>query len=176
MTSGTITKTQIHPKLKILFLFSITLLVFLIIYFFLPVRTHWIEIYRPATLRILSGRNPYDGINFFNPPWALIPLIPIAILPEKLGNAILGTITLFSFGYTAFKLGAKPLTIFFFLTSPITLYNLIQVNVDWLIPWGLLLPPQIGLFFILIKPQLGAFLALYWFYDSWKKGGIRLVF
>lgn len=145
------------------------------IYYAFPVRNHWAEIYRPAALRIIRGENPYVGLNYFNPPWALIPLIPLAILPIRVGNAILGAITLFSFFYIALRLGAKVVTLLFLFTLPFTLYNVIQVNVDWLVVWGFILPPQIGLFFILLKPQLGIFLAFYWLIDSWKQGGVKLV-
>ena len=152
------------------------ILLFISIYKIFPIHSHWAEIYRPATLHLLAGKNPYIIEGFLNPPWALIPLIPMAILPERVGNALLGTITIIAFGYTAHKLGAKPLTIILFLTLPVTLYNIIQVNVDWLVGLGLLLPPQLGLFFVLLKPQIGIFIALYWLYQAWESGGIKEVF
>jgi len=161
--------------LTILIISAIFISSTIIIYLIIPVQSHWTEIYRPAALKLLNGKNPYIGINFFNPPWALIPLIPFAVLPEKLGNALLCSITFLSFAYIAIKFGAKPITLILFLTLPLTLYNIIQVNVDWLVAWGFLFPPQIGLFFILMKPQLGIFLAIYWFVDSWKLGGIKTV-
>ena len=118
----------------------------------------------------------YVDLNFFNPPWALIPIIPFAILPEQLGHALLGAFTLFSFAYVALQYDAKLLTLIFFLSMPLTLYNAVQLNVDWLMAWGLLLPPQLGLFFVLVKPQLGVFLAFYWFIEALKSGGAKHVF
>jgi hypothetical protein len=166
-------KQKILPK--IILVICVAIILTTIIYYIFPVGSHWAEIFRPASLRLLRGGNPYVGLNFFNPPWALLPLLPMAVLPERLGNAFLGSITIISFGYIAIKMGAKPITLALFLTLPLTLYNVIQVNIDWLVAWGFLLPPQIGLFFILLKPQMGVFLAFYWFIDCWKTGGIKLV-
>jgi hypothetical protein len=136
---------------------------------------HWSEIFRPATLLLLSGQSPYLNPRFFNPPWALIPLIPFALMPPTLGNAFICLLTLLSFGFVVYKMGGKASVIILFLLLPQTLYNLSQVNVDWLVALGFLMPPQIGLFFILIKPQLGVFLALFWLIEAWRKGQIREV-
>jgi len=146
-----------------------------IIYFLYPVRSHWSEIFRPAALEIIQFKNPYSIEKFFNPPWALIPIIPFAILPEKIGNALYASISLFGFAYAAYKMGARWYVLLIFMILPQTLYNGIQVNVDWLVAIGFTLPPQIGLFFILLKPQIGIFLALYWFIEAWKKDKIKMV-
>jgi len=37
------------------------------------------------------------------------------------------------------------------------------------------MPPQIGLFFVLMKPQIGFSIALLWLYQAWKQGGFRQV-
>jgi hypothetical protein len=36
---------------------------------------------------------------------------------------------------------------------------------------GFVLPPQIGLFFILVKPQMGSVVALFWLVEAFRKGG-----
>src|SRR5690606_38971700 len=48
-------------------------------------------------------------------------------------------------------------------------------NIDWLPLVGFVLPPQIGLFFILIKPQMGLAVALFWLVEAWREGGLREV-
>lgn len=140
-----------------------------------PMRHHWYEIFRPAALALAGLKDPYSVQNFFNPPWALIPVIPFALLPERIGFALLGSTTLFAFGYVARRMGASWLVTVAFLLLPHTLYNAIQVNVDWLVAIGFLMPPQIGLFFVLIKPQIGFFIALFWLVEAWRKGGFREV-
>jgi hypothetical protein len=142
-----------------------------IIYRNFPVGEHWF-IYRTAARKLVHFENPYEVEKFFNPTWALFPVLPFALLPIKIGNALWATSTLFAFGYVARKLGASWFVTIAFVLLPHTLYNLIQINLEWLVALGYLLPPQFGLFLILIKPQLGAFLALYWFITIWKEDGL----
>lgn len=40
---------------------------------------------------------------------------------------------------------------------------------------GFVLPPQIGLIFVLIKPQIGIGVTLFWFFEEWRKGGLKQV-
>lgn len=159
---------------KIGWLWILFTLITIVIYYSFPVGEHWYT-YRSAALKLLSFNNPYHIEKFFNPPWALIPVIPFALLPVRIGNAIWSASSLFAFGFVARKLGASWFVTLVFLVLPHTLYNLIQINLDWVVALGFLLPPQIGLFFILIKPQLGAFLALYWLIEAWRTGGIKKV-
>ena len=35
------------------------------------------------------------------------------------------------------------------------------------------MPPQIGLFFIVIKPQIGIGVGLFWLIEAWRSGGFR---
>jgi len=144
-------------------------------YTYMPMRSHWPEIFRPAIYKIFSFQTPYTNPLFYNPPWALIPLMPFALLPERLGWALLASTTFFAFAFTAHRMGARWYVILILLTLPQTLYNGLQVNVDWLVALGFLMPPKIGLFFIMMKPQLGAPLALLWLIESWREGGWRRV-
>lgn len=38
----------------------------------------------PATREVLAGRSPYSIEGFTNPPWAVLPLIPMVILPGEI--------------------------------------------------------------------------------------------
>jgi len=142
-----------------------------LIYAYFPVGGHW-ETYRTATRSLLAFKDPYQAEKFFNPPWALFPVIPFALLPLRIGNAIWAALSIYMFGFVARKLGASWLTTIAFITLPHTLYNLFQVNIDWMVALGIILPPQIGLFLILLKPQLGTFLAVYWAIEAWREGGL----
>jgi hypothetical protein len=167
-----ITKPRLF-SLKLFLLLSVFIFSTLIIYLYFPIGTHWREIFRPAALEFLSLRSPYTVEKFFNPPWALLPVIPFAILPERLGNALWASCTLFGFGYVSRKMGASWWITILFLALPEILYNTIQLNVDWLVALGFILPPQIGLFLIMLKPQVGAFLALFWFIETARLYGIK---
>jgi hypothetical protein len=132
----------------------------------------WKNSFRPATLNLYSLRSPYIP-GTFNPPWAFIPLLPIALLPADLGVAVMFTLNLFVIALVAHKLGAKPLAIVILLFSPPVLLSSFNCNIDWMVALGLIVPPPIGIFLVLVKPQAGLIIALFWCYQAWKRGRIR---
>jgi hypothetical protein len=144
-------------------------------YKILNVGTDWIMNYRPAILAFISGSSPYKGFHVFSPPWTFIPFIPLALLPGKAGSTIFFFIALTGYAVILRKLKVNIITtIIFFFSQPI-LQDLGQCNINWLVMLGYIMPPQIGLFFVLIKPQVGDAVALYWLIDAWRKGGLKLV-
>lgn len=152
---------------------------------FLPPGVDWQYGFRPAVFEFLEGRSPYEvapaapgtqpSISIFNAPWALIPLIPIALLPVKVGRGVLAMVSLISLGYVAHRLGAKPAAIGLLLVSPPVVHGVLVGNIDWLAALGFILPPQIGLFFVSIKPQVGIAVAVFWLVEAWRKGRWREV-
>jgi hypothetical protein len=142
----------------------------------LPPAVDWQGAFRPAALKLLAGRSPYEVEGFFNPFWALLPLIPMAIFPEPIGRTLLLIFSLLSFGYTGIKLGAKVPAIVLLLLSPPAVHGYLNGNIDSLVLLGLVLPHWIGLFFVTIKPQIGLAIALFWVFEAWRNGGWRQVF
>jgi len=140
-----------------------------------PPAIDWTITFRPATLTLLSGLSPYGRVYYVHAPWTMIPLIPLAVLPESVGRVLLLICSLASYTYVAHKLGAKPIAIAFLLASPLVMHLLLNGNMDWLAILGLVLPPQIGLFFISIKPQIGIAVAPFWLIEAWRLGGWRQV-
>src|SRR5689334_10080049 len=88
----------------------------------LPEGIDWHYSFRPASLSLLAAKSPFDVEGFYGAPWGLIPLLPFAILPENIGRAALFVLGLGTFAYTAYRLGAKPLTMAAFLLSPPVLH------------------------------------------------------
>jgi hypothetical protein len=74
------------------------------------------------------------------------------------------------YAIVAIKLGAKPFALAAFLLSYPVIYGLIYGQIDGLVMLGYILPPSIGLFFILAKPQIGFALAIFWLIESWRAG------
>jgi hypothetical protein len=142
---------------------------------YLPDLIDWERTYRPATQLLASGQSPYEIKSFLNPPWVLIPLIPIAFLPSKIGGGILFVISLCALIFTAVRMGATPLSLIAFLLSFPVFFLLLFGQIDWLILLGILMPPQIGLFFVLAKPQIGLGIAVFWLVEAFRKGGIRRI-
>ena len=137
----------------------------------LPSAVDWHGAFRPATVEILHGRSPYTVDGFYHASWGLIPLIPLILFPESVGRAILVLLTLASFAFVAHRLGARPLATLFFLISPPVFQLLQNGNLDWMAAIGFVMPPQIGLFFISIKPQIGFAVAPFWMIEAWRQGG-----
>jgi hypothetical protein len=135
----------------------------------------WHIAYRPALDNLFAGLSPYDigpsPYLFLNPPWALLPLIPLSILPDRLAISALAVINLCSFAYVSNRLsGSLTAALLLLLAPPILLVSLAG-NIDGIAALGLIMPPQIGLFFISLKPQGLGFIALVWLAQSWQKGG-----
>lgn len=173
-------QTPLSNRQKLLFI-SLGGLLFIAfiwaIYQFFPGDTNndWGLSFRPALLRMASGITPYvpGKEQVLNPPWILAPLIPLAVLPEKLGWTLLLVINLISFGFVAYKLGAKPISIFFLLISSAFLLLAFQGQIDGFIILGYILPKPIGLFLLLGKPQIGLGVAIFWFFEVFRDKGIR---
>ncbi|MGH2582595.1 MAG: hypothetical protein ACRDFQ_06830 [Anaerolineales bacterium] len=61
-----------------------------------------------SVLPLFEGRSPYDArVGFTNAPWALLPLLPVALLPEAVGRGVLFVITFAVMAVAAVRLGAK---------------------------------------------------------------------
>jgi hypothetical protein len=140
-----------------------------------PPAIDWTTTFRPSTLTLLSGHSPYGRFYLVHAPWTLILLTPMALLPEAVGRVMLLFCSLASYAYVAYRLHAKPVAIIFLLISPLVMHLLLNGNMDWLAILGFILPPQLGLFFISIKPQIGIAVGPFWLIEAWRLGGWKLV-
>lgn len=155
------------------------------VYTYLPVHVDWVRdgppqvgvdwkgAFQPAALKLLMGESPYQITSFFNPPWVLFPLLPIALLSPALGSAVMYVLNLFSYLFVTMKLKTNFWLIIIFLFFSKMLLNSINGNIEGLLAIGFVLPPQIGLFFILAKPQMGVAVAVFWAIESYRTGGLK---
>lgn len=144
----------------------------------MPFAYDWTLAYRPACLALLSGHSPYliTTERFANAPWALLPLIPLAVLPMEWGRLLLILVSLAAFAFVAYRLGARPVTMIAFLLSPFVFRCLYYGQIDWLPLLGIVFPPWLGLFFIAVKPQVCGLVALYWLVEALKAGAVIKMF
>ncbi len=141
--------------------------------FYIPRGVDWYTAFRPATLEFLAGRSPYNIDGFFNPPWTLLPLIPFALVPENVGRTLLIFTGFAIFIYIGNRLGGSKWAIIAILLSPPIMHGMLNGNIDWLALLGVVTPPQIGLFFISTKPQIGIAITFFWLIEAWRNGGWR---
>ena len=135
----------------------------------------WQYTFYHAARMLLTGHNPYLVPTFNNPPWTLLPLIPFALLPESIGTTFYFVFSVLAYAFVAHKLQARPLAFVAFMLSSPVLYGLYRLNIDALVLVGFVLPAPIGLFFVMMKPQMGMAMAMYWLVQAWKTGGIKKV-
>ena len=138
----------------------------------MPVGLDWLIIL-PAVRVFLEGGNPYQlgEQNVLFPFWTFIALVPFAVLPYWIGRVLLFIVSLIAFAFTANKLGATRLQFILFLSSSAVIGCLNNGNLDWLVTLGFWMPPQMALFFVLMKPQIGLPVAIYWLYIFWRHAG-----
>lgn len=123
----------------------------------------WRDFFRPALTELLAGHNPYDTPGFYSPIWVFLPMLPFVGLPLYLGGAAMFLIGLAGFAYAAYRMGLSNRALVLLVLSPHVLKFALNGNVEWMVAVGLVLPPEIGIFFLMAKPQLGIGVALYWF-------------
>ncbi len=128
-----------------------------------PTADFYVNFY-PAARSVLSGHSPYETITN-SPPWGIIPILPFALLPPVPAHGLYFAACLFVLVYIAWRLKASPLTIVAFILSPTTMGALLVGNLDPMIVSGMLFPPMLGLLILLIKPQIGTGVALYYLID-----------
>lgn len=139
---------------------------------------NWLEIigvdwklnYYPALMALLSGHSPYVA-GYYNPPWTLLPLIPLVLLPVAWGAAVLGIANFAAYAYVLARMRVNVImaAVLVLLTS----FNSINGNIEGLCALGFIMPPQIGLFFVLVKPQIGIGVAAYWAFNIYTEYGWR---
>lgn len=135
----------------------------------------WKETFYPAANAVLRGDSPYTVPTFRNAPWTILFLLPFALFSETTGGVLFFLASLGIYAWVAYRLQASRLALTVFLLSPPVVYGMRMLNVDIFVLIGFTLPAQLGLFFVIIKPQMGIVMIPFWFIQAYKEGGIRQV-
>ncbi len=171
ITAGT--KKKIPTYLIAASLLSVAL--FLLSLYRLPA-PDWRDFIKPGIQELLAGRSPFNIGGFVYPPWSAVMLVPLVYLPENLARAILAVTTVGSVMYAARFYKAGMLSTLILLISPPVVQAVLYGTIDWMPILGLTLPGPIGLIFLLVKPQLGIGVGLFWAVEAWRKNGWKGVF
>lgn len=160
----------IRSRRRILFILILAVLLGVAVYFasFLP-SADWYVTFDPAARGVFSGRSPYEQPVFLNPPWAVLLLFPFVIFPPTIAHGLFFVVSALALIYLAWKLHASPLTMAALMLSPTAVGALLVSNLDAFVYLGMLLPPVSGLFLLLIKPQIGGAVAIYYLIETWRK-------
>jgi len=166
-----LTFSQQTATLAVLALVTIVLATVTVLAAVLPPAVDWHGTFRPAVQALVHGQSPY-GRGLYNPPWALLPLLPFAA-DEVMGRAALFLLALVTLGLVVIRLGGSPVSLGLIVIAPPVVHMLLNGTLEWLVLAGLLLPPRWGLFAVLVKPQTGAGIAVWWVCEAWRDGSWR---
>lgn len=129
--------------------------------------TDWSHSFSLALKALFSGTSPYLIFHFWNPPWVLFPLLPFFLFPS--GRALMLLVSIFAFTFVAFRLGGKAPAVVAFLMSPLVFNSLMWGNVEWLTVLGLVVNPVIGIFLLVLKPQMTVIPMLFLLVETWHQ-------
>src|SRR5512135_2392943 len=131
----------------------------------LPTADFYVNFYRAARA-VVAGGSPYEAPAYSSAPWGIIPLLPLAFLSPLAAHGVYFAACLFILAYVGWRLKAGALAMVALFLSPTAIATLLVGNLDSIIITGMLMPPALGLLFLLVKPQIGAGVALYYLIDS----------
>lgn len=96
---------------------------------------------------------PYQIPYFANPPWTAALLAPLGLLPLPVATLIQTCLYLALVAAVILKFGGSLKTVLIALCSFVALDSVIELNVDWLVALGLLVPATWSGPLLLVKPQ-----------------------
>ncbi len=97
---------------------------------------------------------PYDTVGFVNVPWTALLLAPFGLIPLELSTLIQTILYFLCLTVLVKRMGGSLRHVLLALTSFIALDAALELNVDWLIALGILLPVMWSGPFLIIKPQV----------------------
>jgi hypothetical protein len=128
----------------------------------------WFATFDPAARGFLQGSSPYKQQFVLIPPWGFLILIPFVLFPSNIARGLLLVASLGVLIYTAWRLQAPKIAMIALLLSPTAVGSFLAGNLDAFVLAGIFLPPTWGLFVLLIKPQVGIGVAIYYLIQKWQ--------
>ncbi len=104
---------------------------------------------------------PYEA-HFLNPPWAVLFVWPFAQLPLAWGSLAQTMVYFAALSGVVYKFGGGMRAVVLMLGSYFAFTGVYELNIEWVVVVGLLLPPAWGVPFVLAKPQLALTYYLAW--------------
>jgi hypothetical protein len=127
----------------------------------------------PAGKALLAGSSPYDVPGYYSPPWILPLFALLALIPQNYAWGLFSIASFLAYAVSFQRMGASPLALLPLMLSAWVLSGLSHGNIDWIVLLGATLPPAIGIWFVMVKPQMGIVLLVLWSFNAYQTGGIR---
>lgn len=130
----------------------------------------WHLTFYPASKMVLAPYSVAEPISsFVNLPWLAVILMPFSLFTAKTALAINTGLSVMVFGVLVLKRGGNHWSLLLLITSAPFLALLANGTIEWVMALGFLLPAEIGLILLAIKPQSGGMVGLHWFMESKNK-------
>lgn len=126
---------------------------------------------------ILSGINPYTVPGFYSPLYVAVGFALLALLPLPIAFRLFAGLVFLSFGLAFYALTNHQIKMTVLLMcSPFPLMTAWYGNLESLVLIGSIVAPVIGIWFVMVKPQIGLIVALLfiWQARTWR-GIARLI-
>jgi hypothetical protein len=136
----------------------------------------WFGTFDAAARGVFHGHSPYEQPLYSNPPWAVLILLPFVVLRPALARGLVLVLSLLALTYTAWRLRAPRIAFIALLLSPTAIGSLLAANLDAFAMLGIFLPPACGLLALMIKPQIGAGVVIFYLFQSWREHKLIGVF
>lgn len=167
---------------------TLALLAFIVLVLARPVLMgwDWTEYYYPALQLLLDGESPYQPLPYYtpgdplphriyHPPWLLVPLAPLALLPVHVGEVIILVLSYAAVCATVAVLRDDRLGTFLLLSNPLVIQGCLTGNVDSFVGLGLVTSPRVGIYLLSLKPQLGWGAIVYYVLTAFRARGLQKV-
>lgn len=98
-------------------------------------------------------RTPYQSAGFFNPPWAMVLLIPFDPLPVEVATLAQISLYFVLLAGIVYKFKGSKWSLIIALSSLLAVDTALEINIDWMVCIGLLVPAVWSAPFLMVKPQ-----------------------
>ncbi len=113
---------------------------------------------------------PYDIPGYFNAPWGVLPLLPFNAVNSLDIGVLLQLVVYFCLLATVvYKAGGKLDSLLIALTSPLAIDSALELNIDWIVCVGLVVPPMWSGPFLAVKPQTAFGYVFSFTRDQWVR-------
>lgn len=122
----------------------------------------FVHFFHPVGRAVLRGENPYEVHGFYNPPWLLALLGPVALIPAQVARWVWVVMALAGYLVAFRRLGLDRMACALLLVNPFLYFDLGIGNIEWLVLLGATLPPSAAAWLAGLKPQDSVVLFVMW--------------
>jgi hypothetical protein len=117
----------------------------------------------PAGRAVWDLQNPYIAApHFYNPPWMLVILAPLFILPIQVARWLWMAIGIVGYLVAFRRMNFDGFTIVAFFLTPFIYFDIGMGNCEWLVLLGTTMPIAWGAWVVILKPQASFVLLGLW--------------